>query len=257
MATAPASITTERSLRDATGGISPSIVLFLALFASQSGVLVLSPILSDVAADFGVSIAQAGQLRIFAAPLAAVVAIVAARSLARFSPRALLGVGSALVALGSAASAAAPTYLLLALAQVPVWGGIATLLAAGVAATASWSTSETRTRVVAHAFAGPPAAWIVGMPVIGFVASVHWRLAFLALPLPAGLLALAAVLRRQPDQPLPRAETSLTGVLSRADVRRWARWDISPAISGPDAPAPAGLAARCSKAALLRRPPSA
>jgi DHA1 family inner membrane transport protein len=227
MTTAPASITTERSLRDATGGISPSIVLFLALFASQSGVLVLSPILSDVAADFGVSIAQAGQLRIFAAPLAAVVAIVAARSLARFSPRALLGVGSALVALGSAASAAAPTYLLLALAQVPVWGGIATLLAAGVAATASWSTSETRTRVVAHAFAGPPAAWIVGMPVIGFVASVHWRLAFLALPLPAGLLALAAVLRRQPDQPLPRAETSLTGVLRRADVRRWAFGELA------------------------------
>ena len=73
---------------------SPSLVLFLALFASQSGVLVLSPILSDVADDFGVSIAAAGQLRIVAAPLAAVVALLAGRALVRFSPRALLGVGS-------------------------------------------------------------------------------------------------------------------------------------------------------------------
>ena len=32
---------------------SPSLVLF-ALFASQAGVLVLSPILSEVAEDFGV-----------------------------------------------------------------------------------------------------------------------------------------------------------------------------------------------------------
>lgn len=227
MATASASDSAARSLTSPATVGSPSIVLFLALFASQSGVLVLSPILSDVAADFGVSIAQAGQLRILAAPLAAVVALVAARSLARFSPRALLGVGSALVALGSAASAAAPTYVLLALAQVPLWCGIATLLAAGVAATASWSTPETRTRVVAHAFAGPPAAWIVGMPVIGVVASVHWRLAFVALPLPAALLSLVAVLRRPSDRPLERAETSLIGLLRRTDVRRWSFGELA------------------------------
>ena len=94
--------------------VSPSLVLFLAMFASQAGVLVLSPILSDVADDFGVSIAEAGQLRIVAAPLAVLVALAAGRGLTRFSPRALLGVGSALLAVGSVASAAAPTFALLA-----------------------------------------------------------------------------------------------------------------------------------------------
>ena len=39
------------SVRDGLG--SPALALFLALFASQSGALVLSPILSDVADDFG------------------------------------------------------------------------------------------------------------------------------------------------------------------------------------------------------------
>ena len=124
---------------------SPSAVLFLALFASQAGVLVLSPILTDVAAEFDVSIAQAGQLRILAAPLAAVVAVATGRALGRYSPRALIGAGARLVAAGSLASAAAPTFALLALAQVPLWAGIAMLIAAGVAATAAWSTPEERT----------------------------------------------------------------------------------------------------------------
>jgi predicted MFS family arabinose efflux permease len=197
-------------------------VLFLALFASQAGVLALAPILSDVAADFDVSIAEAGQLRILAAPLAALVAIAVGRALVRFSPRALLGVGSALLALGSLASAVAPTFALLVAAQVPAWAGVATLIAAGVAATASWSESESRTRVVAHALAGAPTAWIVGMPVVGIVAEVSWRLAFVALPLPAALLVGLAVARRPGDAPIAGARGSLAGLLGRLEARRWA-----------------------------------
>jgi predicted MFS family arabinose efflux permease len=201
-------------------------VLFLALFASQAGVLALAPILSDVAADFHVSIAEAGQLRILAAPLAALVAIAAGRALVRFSPRALLGVGSALVAFGSIASAVAPTFALLAAAQVAVWAGVATLIAAGVAATATWSEPESRTRVVAHALAGAPAAWIVGMPLIGVVAEVNWRLAFVALPLPAALLVGVAVVRMPGDAPLTGARGSLVGLLGRLEARRWALGEL-------------------------------
>lgn len=201
---------------------SPSAVLFLALFASQSGVLVLSPILSAVASDFGVSIAVAGQLRIVAAPFAALVALGAGRALARVSPRALLGAGSILLAVGSLASAAAPTFTLLALAQVPLWAGIAILLAASVAAAGAWSPPERRARVVAHAFAGPPTAWIVGMPVIGLVAGTDWRLAFLVLPLPAAVLAGLAAAARPGDGTLPEGAASLTRLLRGGEPRRWA-----------------------------------
>ena len=213
------------STRDALS--SPSLVLFLAFVASQAGVLVLSPILSDVADDFGVSIAAAGQLRILAAPLAVVAALAAGRLLVRFSPRALLGAGSALLAVGSAASAAAPSFALLALAQIPMWIGISTILTAGVAATAAWSEPERRTKVVAHAFAGPPTAWIVGMPVIGLVAEVHWRLAFLAFPLPAAVLAVLAVAGRPRDVPIGSVGTSLSGVLRRCAGRRWALGELA------------------------------
>jgi DHA1 family inner membrane transport protein len=205
---------------------SPAVVLFLALFASQAGVLVLSPILTDIASDFGVSVATAGQLRILAAPLAALVALAAGRALIRFSPRALLGAGSALVAAGSLASAAAPSFELLALAQVPIWVGVAMLLTAGVAATAVWSAPANRTKLVAHALAGAPTAWIVGMPVIGLVSEVNWRLAFLAFPLPAALVAAAAVARRPTDAPITGARASLAGLLGRRDARRWALGEL-------------------------------
>jgi len=206
---------------------SPTVVLFLALFASQAGVLVMSPILARVAAEFDVSIAAAGQLRILAAPFAAGVALLTGRALARFSPRALIGAGSAFLAVGSVASAAAPTFVLLALAQVPMWGGIAMLLAAGVAATGAWSTPEERPRLVSRALAGAPSAWIVGMPVIGLVSSIDWRLAFLVLPLPAAVLAGLAAAGRPADTPIAGSKTSLTALLRIPLARRWALGELA------------------------------
>ena len=107
-----------------------------------------------------------------------------------------------------------------------MWAGIATLLAAGVAAVAAWSEPGRRTRVVAHAFAGPPAAWIVGMPVIGVVAEVHWRLAFLALPLPAALLAGLALALRPSDAPIADSRGSCLDLLRLQDGRRWALGEL-------------------------------
>jgi predicted MFS family arabinose efflux permease len=64
------------------------------------------------------------------------------------------------------------------------------------------------------------------MPIIGVVAEVHWRLAFVALPLPAALLAGVAVARRPGDEPLAGAPGSLTGILGRRDTRRWALGEL-------------------------------
>ena len=58
------------------------------------------------------------------------------------------------------------------------------------------------------------------MPVIGVAAEVHWRLAFLAFPLPAALLAMLAVAGRPRDAPISSAATTSSASLRRADVRR-------------------------------------
>src|SRR5215212_8301867 len=79
-----------------------SALLFLCLFASQASLIALSPVLADVANDFDISTAAAGQLR----TVTGVAAGITALSLGRVGRRlglggqllaaaALLGVGSA------------------------------------------------------------------------------------------------------------------------------------------------------------------
>jgi MFS transporter, DHA1 family, inner membrane transport protein len=201
---------------------SPATALFMCVFTSQAGVLVLSPILVDVAHDFDVSTAVAGQLRIVAAPVAALVAVAVARAGARLPYRLLLAAGSGLVAVGSVASAVAPSFQALAIAQVPLWVGVATLVAGGIGAAGSWSAPEERTRLVARSLAGAPAAWIVGMPTIGWVAETNWRLAFLAVPLPAAVATVGLLAATPGGESELRAAPSLLRLLRAPRAGWWA-----------------------------------
>jgi predicted MFS family arabinose efflux permease len=201
--------------------VSPSTVLFMCVFTSQAAVLVLSPILVKVAEDLSVSTAFAGQLRIFAAPVAALVAVLLARYGGAFPLRSILVGSSALVAVGSVASAAAPSFLVLALGQLPLWIGVAGLVAGGIGAAGVWSTPDARARVVARALAGAPAAWVIGMPLIGLVAGTSWRLAFLAVPLPAAIVTVGLVLASRPSD-TGRDSASLPALLREPGARSWA-----------------------------------
>ena len=140
--------------------------LFLSLAASQSAVLALTPVLESVASDFDVSTALAGQLRTVSGLTAGATALCAGLLATRVGLRELLGAGLVLLALGSAASAAAPDFAVLALAQILVGSGVGLSYSAAVAAVAEWTSAEERSRVLAVALLGPPSAWIVGMPLV-------------------------------------------------------------------------------------------
>jgi MFS transporter, DHA1 family, inner membrane transport protein len=206
--------------------VSPATALFMCVFTSQAAVLVLSPILVDVARDFDVSTAVAGQLRIVAAPIAALVAVAVVRAGARLPYRLLLAGGAGFVAVGSVASAAASSFQVLAIAQVPLWIGVATLVAGGIGAAGSWSAPEERARLVARSLAGAPAAWIVGMPTIGWVAETDWRLAFLAVPLPAAVGTLALLAAIPSGKPELRDAPSLLRLLRAPRAGWWAAGEL-------------------------------
>ncbi|HKP18390.1 MAG TPA: MFS transporter, partial [Gaiellaceae bacterium] len=104
--------------------------------------------------------------------------------------------GSALLALGSVASAAAPAFAWLVLAQLPVGVGVAALTTAGTLAAAEWVSPELRTRVLSWALVGQPSAWILGMPLIGLLGEHSWRYGWLSLPLLAAVVAALLVARR-------------------------------------------------------------
>jgi MFS transporter, DHA1 family, inner membrane transport protein len=179
-------------------GAPVALVLFAAMFAAQASLLVLTPVLAAVAADFGVSTATAAQLRSVSGIVAGGVALWMGQ---RSRPRPLrdvLGAGLILLAAGSALSAAAPDFAVLAAAQVGLGAGLGLTLSAGLAAAGEWAGEE-QARVLSWALVGQPAAWIVGMPLAGAVAEVSWRYAWLAVPLAASVAALAALATRPRD----------------------------------------------------------
>jgi MFS transporter, DHA1 family, inner membrane transport protein len=202
-----------------------SPVLFLCLFASQAGMLVLSPILPDVAREFGVSTATAGQLRAISGATGGLTAVLLAIMPRRPGARDLLSAGAVLVAAGSALSAAAPAFAVLAAAQGVLGTGVGLLVAVGIAAAGQWPDPARRPHVLAWAIAGMPAAWIAGMPVVGAVAGINWRLAWLAVPMLVALLALVLLRLRPADQPSQRAGAAV-GAWRRPTVARFTAGEL-------------------------------
>jgi DHA1 family inner membrane transport protein len=183
----------------AARGEDPAPALFLCLFAVQAGVIALSPVLAQVAADFGVSTATAGQLRSVSGLVAGFTAVGMGRLSGRLGLRELLLLGLVVLGGGSLLSAAAPSFAVLAAAQIAVGAGLAMVLSAGLAAAAEWSPPEQRARVLSWALLGQPSSWIVGMPAIGLLGGLSWRWGWLAVPFLASALAFAAVARRPTD----------------------------------------------------------
>ena len=142
--------------------VSAGNAAFACLFAAQAGLLTLSPILPDVARDFGVSTAVAGQLRTLVGLVGGIVALAVMLVGRRVGLRRLLLAGNALLVLGSVASAAAPSLIALAVAQVAVGGATGLLISGGLtAATSRPAIRSRRTRARASARID---VWHVGDP---------------------------------------------------------------------------------------------
>src|SRR5215211_2548143 len=124
--------------------------LFAALFAAQAGLLSLGPVLPDVAREFGVSTAAAGQLRTLGGLAGGVTAIAVALFGSRLGLRGTLIAGHLMLALGTLASAAAPNLVVLAAGQAAVGGAAGLLIAGALAASAAWSDPGRRGRAPAR-----------------------------------------------------------------------------------------------------------
>ena len=196
------------------------ITLLAALAASQSALVVLNPLLPDVARDLDVSVATAGQLRTLSGLAAGVAALAVGLLATRFGLRELLLGAIATLAVGSVLSAASTEFAMLAAAQMLAGLGIGISYSAAIAATAEWSTDANRSRVLALALLGPPLAWILGMPLVGLVGEVSWRLAWLLLPLAMAVVSVVLLVQRGSTPPA-RDRAGLRSVLTYPGVARW------------------------------------
>lgn len=207
-------------------GVSPSVILFSCLFAAQAAILVVSPILPQVAAAFGVSTAAAAQLRSVSGITAGVAALLLVSRGDRFSLTLLLNLGLSLLAVGSLASAIAPSFALLMAAQVAIGLGLALVLSGGLAASEAWAASGESARLLSWALIGQPVAWIVGQPIVGVVAGRDWRWAWIAVPFVASIGALLAILRRDRATPVGGRECDPLNLWRLPGVRSWALGEL-------------------------------
>jgi DHA1 family inner membrane transport protein len=198
-----------------------SIALFLCLFAAQAALIAMSPVLTEAAGDLHVSTAAAGQLRTITGLAAGITALMLGAVAGRVGVGRQLLVASAVLALASIASAAAPTFALLALAQLPVGVAVAVLTTAGTLAAAEWVPPELRTRTLSWALIGQPAAWIVGMPLVGALGERSWRYGWLALPLAAAAAAAILVASRTGQPPAQSRPARARAVLADRTLARW------------------------------------
>ena len=201
------------------------IALLSALAASQAALVVLNPLLPDVARDLHVSVATAGQLRTVSGLAAGAAALATGFLAARVGLRGLMLGALVILAFGSLVSALAPDFAVLAVAQVLVGVGIGVSYSAAIAATAEWSTEANRSRVLALTLLGPPLAWIVGMPLVGILGELDWRVGWLVVPVAMALVA-AALLLRQPATPPASARAGLRSVLAYPGVARWTTGEL-------------------------------
>jgi predicted MFS family arabinose efflux permease len=198
-----------------------SLALFLSLFAGQAAVIAMAPVLTDAAADLHVSTAAAGQLRTITGLTAGITALTLGIVTRRVGLGRQLLAGAALLAVASVASAVAPTFAMLAVAQLPVGVAVAVLTTAGTLAAAEWVAPELRTRALSWALVGQPSAWIVGMPLVGMLGERSWRYGWLALPAAAAVVAAALVAPRAGQPPGQARPAPARAVLADRRLARW------------------------------------
>lgn len=214
-------VTTARTRGEDRGDRTVAAVLFLCLFAAQAGAITLSPVLAQVAGDFDVSTAAAGQLRTVAGLVAGLTALGLNGVDRRIGLGRQLLCGSILLAIGSLGSAGAPGIVMLAVSQIPVGAGIGILTTAGTLAAAEWVPAGRRAATLSWALIGQPAAWIVGMPLVGGAAEWGWRTAWVVFPLSAALLAAAAVAGRSGAPPAQRVPMRLRAAVAAPGLGGW------------------------------------
>lgn len=202
-----------------------ALTLFACMFAAQAAAIAVGPVLPSVAKELDVSVAAVGQLRTALGLSAGLTALALVRLGRRTSLRSLLLVSSAAIGAGSAASALAPTFALLVLAQFVIGAGIGVGIAAASAAAAEWAPAEQRGRLLSWALLGQPAAWIVGMPLVGLLGGGSWRIAWIVFPLTAAAAAAAAVWARPAAPPPPRPH-GLRETLADPVVAGWAAGEV-------------------------------
>ncbi|MDQ3644638.1 MAG: MFS transporter [Actinomycetota bacterium] len=201
--------------------------LVLATTATQASIVVLAPLLVEIARDLGVSVSAVGVARSVLAGTAVAVSLAIGPLIDRIGVRPLIVRGAGIALFGAAATAAAPSLALFYGAHAVTGAGVACLLSAGFAGVASSFGEGDAAWAMGYVVGAQSLAWIFGNPLIGLLAeAVSWRLSYLV-PAVICLAALAtALLVPRTDRPQATGAAvsireGLSTVFGDPSARRW------------------------------------
>jgi predicted MFS family arabinose efflux permease len=199
----------------------------LATIASQSSMASLPPLFVGIADQFDTSIGTVGLVRSTSALTAILTTLLVGGWIHRHGARPVMVAGGLIGAAGALISAGAPSLVVLALGQAVVGVGICCLLASGFAGAGEFFAPEARNWAIGWVVALQSLAWIVGVPIVGFLADTYgWHWGF-AVPIFFCLLAaFSAVLFAPRCDPDPIAADERTGLLAALTDRGGRRWTI-------------------------------
>ena len=178
------------------------LVLGVGGFTSALNVTMLSPVLVDIAGEFNVSEAAAGQLATVTAASAGLMALTVAPSMDRYSRRFWLQFECTLLLIGTILTVAAPFIGLMFVGRVIAGFGGAVIGANCLAACSDlFEDKQERNRAIGMITSAFTLGAVVGLPIITLIASwIDWRAA-VALPAPLALFVLAGSTRLSSTHP--------------------------------------------------------
>jgi len=154
--------------------------LVLATTATQASIVVLAPLLVEIARDLGVSVSAVGVARSVLAGTAVAVSLAIGPLIDRIGVQPLIVRGAGVALLGAAATAAAPSLALFYAAHAITGAGVACLLSAGFAGVASSFEEAEAPWAMGYVVGAQSLAWIVGNPIVGLLAEAgSWRVSYL------------------------------------------------------------------------------
>jgi len=174
--------------------------LVLSRFAVQPHGLLIGLLLVDIGITFGVPVGVAGQIRSVSYVVSVIVALLMGVLSVRFRHKSLLVTGLLLLSISSVGCAFAPSFVAM-MVLFSIWGvALAMVGPMGLTLVGEYFPREKRASVIGRIFGGQAIAYVVGAPIIGFIAGVGgWRLAFLGFVLPIALFSLLLAVKGVPS----------------------------------------------------------
>ncbi len=175
--------------------------LAIARFAITPPNIASGLLLVDIAATFGQPVGVMAQMRTIASSLSMIVALAMTVLSIRFKHKSLLLGGLGFVVLSALGCYFASTYLSMVVIYSLTGISLSMVNPMTLAMVGTYLPREDRSRAVGWLIAGNSMSYLIGAPLISYLAGVgSWRTAFLFWVLPVGLLGILSVVFGLPSE---------------------------------------------------------